>query len=87
MTVGGVTTSTVNVPLMAALGIGLATAIKGRNPLLDGFELIAFAALIPMIFVQIYGIFVYNFVEAKEVVEIVVEASISEVAEITLLSV
>lgn len=87
MTVGGVTTSTVNVPLMAALGIGLATAIKGRNPLLDGFELIAFAALIPMNFVQIYGIFVYNFVEAKEVVEIVVEASISEVAEITLLSV
>lgn len=84
---GGVTTSTVNVPLMAALGIGLATAIKGRNPLLDGFGLIAFAALIPMISVQIYGIFVYNFVEAKEVVEIVVEASISEVAEITLLSV
>ena len=83
---GGVTTSTVNVPLIAALGIGLATAIKGRNPLLDGFGLIAFAALIPMISVQIYGIFVYNFVEAKEVAEIIIDAKISEVLEITFLS-
>ena len=58
---GGVTTSTVTVPLIAALGIGLASSIKGRNPAIDGFGLIAFASLTPMIFVQIYGIFVYNF--------------------------
>ena len=60
---GGVTTSTVTVPLVAALGIGLASTIKGRNPILDGFGLIAFASLTPMIFVQIYGIVVYEFVQ------------------------
>ena len=65
---GGVTTSTVTVPLVAALGIGLASTIKGRNPVLDGFGLIAFASLTPMIFVQFYGIYVYQFVEAKDVV-------------------
>jgi nitrogen regulatory protein PII len=65
---GGVTTSTVTVPLVAALGIGLASNIKGRNPVIDGFGLIAFASLTPMIFVQVYGIAVYNFVEAKDVV-------------------
>jgi len=58
---GGVTTSTVTVPLVAALGIGLASTIKGRNPILDGFGLIAFASLTPMIFVQFYGIIVYQF--------------------------
>ena len=58
---GGVTTSTVTVPLVAALGIGLASSIKGRNPVIDGFGLIAFASLTPMIFVQLYGIFVYAF--------------------------
>ncbi|MEA2029693.1 MAG: DUF1538 domain-containing protein [Campylobacterota bacterium] len=61
---GGVTTSTVTVPLVAALGIGLASSIKGRNPVIDGFGLIAFASLLPMIFVQAYGIYVYEFVEA-----------------------
>jgi len=61
---GGVTTSTVTVPLVAALGIGLASTIKGRNPVLDGFGLIAFASLTPMIFVQIYGIVVYQFIDA-----------------------
>ncbi len=60
---GGVTTSTVTVPLVAALGIGLSSSIKGRNPAIDGFGLIAFASLTPMIFVQIYGIIVYNFAE------------------------
>ena len=64
---GGVTTSTVTVPLVAALGIGLASTIKGRNPVLDGFGLIAFASLTPMIFVQFYGIYVYQFIEASEV--------------------
>jgi len=53
---GGVTTSTVTVPLVAALGIGLASNIKGRNPILDGFGLIAFASLFPMITVMLYGI-------------------------------
>ncbi len=66
---GGVTTSTVTVPLVAALGIGLASSIKGRNPAIDGFGLIAFASLTPMIFVQVYGIIVYNFMDAPTVVE------------------
>ncbi|WP_457642707.1 DUF1538 domain-containing protein [Persephonella sp.] len=56
---GGVTTSTVTVPLVTALGIGLASSIRGRNPVIDGFGLIAFASLTPMIFVQLYGIFTY----------------------------
>ncbi len=64
---GGVTTSTVTVPLVAALGIGLASSIKGRNPAIDGFGLIAFASLTPMIFVQIYGIVVYNFLDVNTI--------------------
>jgi hypothetical protein len=52
---GGVTTSTVTVPLVTALGVGLASSIKGRNPMIDGFGLIAFASLTPMIFVMGYG--------------------------------
>ena len=52
---GGVTTSTVTVPLVTALGIGLASSIHGRDPLIDGFGLIAFASLTPMIFVMAYG--------------------------------
>jgi len=55
---GGVTTSTVTVPLVAALGIGLASSIKGRNPMVDGFGLIAFASLTPIIFVMAYGMVV-----------------------------
>ncbi len=55
---GGVTTSTITVPLMAALGIGLASSIKGRNPMLDGFGLIALASLTPMIFVMGYGMII-----------------------------
>ncbi len=57
---GGVTTSTITVPLVTALGVGLATVIRGRNPLLDGFGLIAFASLLPMIFVMGYGIFIFG---------------------------
>lgn len=53
---GGVTTSTITVPLVTALGVGLASSIKGRNPMVDGFGLIAFASLTPMIFVMGYGI-------------------------------
>jgi Protein of unknown function (DUF1538) len=56
---GGVTTSTVTVPLVAALGVGLATTIEGRNPLVDGFGLIALASLTPILFVMLYGIWVY----------------------------
>lgn len=52
---GGVTTSTITVPLVAALGVGLSSSIKGRNPMIDGFGLIAFASLTPMIFVMIFG--------------------------------
>jgi hypothetical protein len=52
---GGVTTSTITVPLVAALGVGLASSIEGRNALTDGFGLIAFAALTPIIFVLGYG--------------------------------
>ncbi len=52
---GGVTTSTITVPLLTALGVGLATSIKGRNPMVDGFGLIAFASLTPMVFVLVYG--------------------------------
>ena len=55
---GGVTTSTVTVPLVAALGIGLASSLKGRNPMTDGFGLIAFASLVPILFVLVYGIVV-----------------------------
>jgi len=52
---GGVTTSTITVPLVTALGVGLASSIRGRNPMIDGFGLIAFASLLPMIFVMAYG--------------------------------
>lgn len=52
---GGVTTSTVTVPLVTALGLGLASTIPGRNPLLDGFGLIAFASLFPIIAVLGYA--------------------------------
>lgn len=55
---GGVTTSTVTVPLVTALGVGLAESIKGRNPMTDGFGLIAFASLTPMIFVMAYGMII-----------------------------
>ena len=56
---GGVTTSTITVPLVAALGVGLASSIRGRSPLVDGFGLIAFASLLPMIFVMGYGLIVF----------------------------
>lgn len=52
---GGVTTSTITVPLVTALGVGLASSIKERNPMVDGFGLIAFASLTPIIFVMVYG--------------------------------
>ena len=57
---GGVTTSTVTVPLVTALGVGLASSIRGRNPLVDGFGMIAFASLFPMIFVLGFGMIVFG---------------------------
>ncbi|MBN2826213.1 MAG: DUF1538 domain-containing protein [Campylobacterales bacterium] len=80
---GGVTTSTVTVPLVVALGIGLASSIKGRNPAIDGFGLIAFASLLPMIFVQAYGIYVYNFIEqTKSIATSVGEETAKTVAKV-----
>ena len=57
---GGVTTSTITVPLVTAFGVGLASIIRGRSPLLDGFGLIAFASLLPMIFVMGYGLIIFG---------------------------
>ncbi len=57
---GGVTTSTITVPLVAALGVGLASTIRGRSPLTDGFGLIALASLLPMIFVMGYGLIIFG---------------------------
>lgn len=65
---GGVTTNIVTVPLIAALGLGLASSIKGRNPLTDGFGLVALAVMVPMISVQLYGIWVYEFSSAATIV-------------------
>jgi len=61
---GGVTTNIVTVPLIAALGIGLAVSLRGRNALTHGFGLVALAVMVPMISVQVYGILVYSFGEA-----------------------
>jgi len=55
---GGVTTGTITVPLVTALGVGLASSIRGRNPMIDGFGLIAFASLTPIIFVMAYGMLI-----------------------------
>ncbi|MGJ0492271.1 DUF1538 family protein [Methylobacter sp.] len=55
---GAIATSTITVPLVTALGVGLATAIKGRNPMTDGFGLIVVAVLMPMIFVMAYGMII-----------------------------
>jgi hypothetical protein len=57
---GGVTTNIVTVPLIAALGLGLAASIRGRNPLTDGFGLVALAVMVPMITVQVYGIVAFH---------------------------
>ncbi|MCI0653413.1 MAG: DUF1538 domain-containing protein [Methylococcaceae bacterium] len=55
---GGVATSTITVPLVTALGVGLASSIRSRNPMADGFGLIAFAALCAMNFVMLYGLLI-----------------------------
>ncbi|WP_299169347.1 DUF1538 domain-containing protein [uncultured Arthrobacter sp.] len=58
---GGVTTNIVSVPLIAAIGLGLANSIRGRSVLSDGFGLVALCVMVPVIGVQLYGIWVYNF--------------------------
>ncbi|GAB3518789.1 DUF1538 domain-containing protein [Arthrobacter monumenti] len=58
---GGVTTNIVSVPLIAAIGLGLANSIRGRSQLADGFGLVALCVMVPMIGVQLYGIWVYTF--------------------------
>ncbi|MCZ6576946.1 MAG: DUF1538 domain-containing protein [Gammaproteobacteria bacterium] len=55
---GGVTTSAITVPLVTAVGVGLASSIKGRNPMVDGFGIIALASLTPIIFVMAYGMII-----------------------------
>jgi len=65
---GGVTTNIVTVPLIAALSLGLAGMVRGRNPLNDGFGLVALAVIVPMITVQLYGIVVYG-TQAVELIE------------------
>jgi len=55
---GGVTTSTITVPLVTALGVGLSLSIEGRNPLVDGFGLIALASLTPILFVLVFGMLI-----------------------------
>lgn len=55
---GGITTSTLTVPLITALGVGLASSIRGRSPILDGFGMIALASLFPILFVMLYGTWV-----------------------------
>lgn len=57
---GGVTTSTVTVPLVTALGVGLASSIRGRNPMVDGFGMIALASLFPIIFVMGFGMILFG---------------------------
>jgi hypothetical protein len=76
---GGVTTNIVTVPLIAALGIGLALSIRGRSALLHGFGLVALAVMVPMITVQLYGIWVYQFTEAPaQAVQLLAAAAAAE---------
>nr|WP_241971749.1 DUF1538 domain-containing protein [Aliidiomarina sanyensis] len=63
---GGVTTSEVTVPLVTALGIGLATQIEGRNVLIDGFGLIAFASIFPIVTVMVYAILMHAWNHIQE---------------------
>jgi len=77
---GGVTTNIVTVPLIAALGLGLAMSLGGRSALIHGFGLVALAVMVPMISVQLYGVMVYTFGEAGEVTAAVAVAA-AEVGE------
>jgi hypothetical protein len=78
---GGVTTNIVTVPLIAALGIGLATSIRGRSALLHGFGLVALAVMVPMITVQLYGIYVYTFAATPAEVLIIAASTVEPLPE------
>ena len=82
---GGVTTSTITVPLIAAIGVGLASSIRGRNPLIDGFGLIGFAVMTPILFVMGYGIVAYNSGDVSSipvyVPDVINESSVSAASE------
>ncbi|THF51962.1 MAG: DUF1538 domain-containing protein [Methylophaga nitratireducenticrescens] len=75
---GGVTTNIVTVPLIAALGIGLATSIRGRNPLIDGFGIVAMAVMVPMITVQLYGIVVFSGTETAPTADLSIDTAQQE---------
>lgn len=75
---GGVTTNIVTVPLIAALGIGLASSIRGRNPLIDGFGIVAMAVMVPMITVQLYGIIVFSGIDSAPVTELSIDTAQQE---------
>lgn len=75
---GGVTTNIVTVPLIAALGIGLATSIRGRNPLIDGFGIVAMAVMVPMITVQLYGIVVFSGAETAHAADFSIDTAQQE---------
>lgn len=79
---GGVTTNIVTVPLIAALGIGLAMSLRGRNALVHGFGLVGLSVMVPMITVQIYGIIVYTFGETTEVAGTIAQALDADAAEV-----
>jgi hypothetical protein len=79
---GGVTTNIVTVPLIAALGLGLAMSLRGRNALIHGFGLVALAVMVPMISVQIYGVIVYSFGEAPEAAGALLDTLDPEVTEV-----
>lgn len=81
---GGVTTNIVTVPLIAALGIGLASSLSGRNALLHGFGLVALAVMVPMISVQLYGIVVYSFGDTetvKQSLDLASQVAVTEAVE------
>ena len=75
---GGVTTNIVTVPLIAALGIGLASSIRGRNPLIDGFGIVAMAVMVPMITVQLYGIVVFRGTETDAAADLSIDTAQQE---------
>jgi hypothetical protein len=77
---GGVTTNIVTVPLIAALGLGLALSIRGRSALLHGFGLVALAVMVPMVTVQLYGIYVYNFSHTPTEILLVAASAPDQVA-------
>jgi hypothetical protein len=81
---GGVTTNIVTVPLIAALGIGLAASIKGRNPLAHGFGLVALAVMVPMIAVQLYGIVVYTLFPVDAAAQTALSVAVHAGAEVVV---